>query len=58
MIPAFLADQFGAKNAGPTYGVILTAWGFAGVAGGLTFTSVYKAQKYFYPDDENSWLVY
>ncbi|KAJ3310658.1 hypothetical protein HDU76_003316, partial [Blyttiomyces sp. JEL0837] len=41
MIPAFLSDQFGSKNIGPTHGVILTAWAIAGVCGGLVFTAVY-----------------
>ncbi|KAJ3407899.1 hypothetical protein HDV05_005235 [Chytridiales sp. JEL 0842] len=42
MIPAFLADQFGSKNIGPTHGIILTAWSLAGVAGGILFTSLYS----------------
>lgn len=32
-MPAFAADFFGPKNIGPIYGLMLTAWGFAGVAG-------------------------
>ena len=44
-IPAFLADQFGSANVGATHGMILTAWAFAGVAGGLTFNAVYTSQK-------------
>jgi len=27
-MPAFAADYFGAKNVGPIYGLMLTAWGF------------------------------
>jgi len=42
IIPAFLADQFGSKNIGPTHGIILTAWASAGVFGGLIFTAVYN----------------
>jgi OFA family oxalate/formate antiporter-like MFS transporter len=34
-MPAFAADYFGAKNVGPIYGLMLTAWGFASVAGPL-----------------------
>ena len=45
IIPAFLADQFSSKNVGATHGVILTAWSFAGVVGGLVFTAVYNQQK-------------
>ncbi|MGD0939996.1 MAG: hypothetical protein ABR905_09800 [Terracidiphilus sp.] len=26
-MPAFAADYFGAKNVGPVYGLMLTAWG-------------------------------
>ncbi len=32
-MPAFTADFFGAKNVGSVYGLMLTAWGFAGVVG-------------------------
>ena len=32
-MPAFAADYFGAANVGSIYGLILTAWGFAGVLG-------------------------
>jgi MFS transporter, OFA family, oxalate/formate antiporter len=32
-MPAFVADYFGAENVGPIYGLMLTAWGFAGVLG-------------------------
>jgi OFA family oxalate/formate antiporter-like MFS transporter len=32
-MPAFAADLFGPKNVGPIYGLMLTAWGFAAVAG-------------------------
>ncbi len=34
-MPAFTADYFGAKNVGPIYGLMLTAWGFASVFGPL-----------------------
>jgi OFA family oxalate/formate antiporter-like MFS transporter len=34
-MPAFAADYFGAKNVGPIYGLMLTAWGTAGVVGPL-----------------------
>lgn len=32
-MPAFAADYFGAKNVGPIYGLMLTAWGFASAFG-------------------------
>ena len=32
-MPAFAADYFGSRDVGPIYGLMLTAWGFAGVAG-------------------------
>jgi OFA family oxalate/formate antiporter-like MFS transporter len=32
-MPAFAADLFGPKNVGSIYGLMLTAWGFAGVLG-------------------------
>ncbi len=34
-MPAFAADYFGAKNIGPIYGLMITAWGFAGAFGPL-----------------------
>jgi OFA family oxalate/formate antiporter-like MFS transporter len=32
-MPAFAADYFGPSNIGSIYGLMLTAWGFAGVVG-------------------------
>jgi MFS transporter, OFA family, oxalate/formate antiporter len=32
-MPAFSADYFGPKNVGSVYGLMLTAWGFAGIVG-------------------------
>jgi len=32
-MPAFAADYFGDENVGSIYGLMLTAWGFAGVVG-------------------------
>ena len=31
--PAFAADYFGPKNVGSVYGLMLTAWGVAGIVG-------------------------
>ena len=35
IMPAFAADYFGARNVGPIYGLMLTAWGFASAFGPL-----------------------
>jgi OFA family oxalate/formate antiporter-like MFS transporter len=32
-MPAYAADYFGSANVGSIYGLMLTAWGFAGVCG-------------------------
>jgi OFA family oxalate/formate antiporter-like MFS transporter len=32
-MPAFAADYFGSANVGSIYGLMLTAWGFAGLLG-------------------------
>jgi OFA family oxalate/formate antiporter-like MFS transporter len=32
-MPAFAADYFGPENVGSVYGLMLTAWGFAGLVG-------------------------
>jgi OFA family oxalate/formate antiporter-like MFS transporter len=34
-MPAFAAENFGPKNVGPIYGLMLTAWGFASAFGPL-----------------------
>jgi MFS family permease len=34
-MPAFVADYFGTRHMGANYGVMLTAWGAAGIAGPL-----------------------
>jgi len=39
-MPAFAADYFGAENVGSIYGLMLTAWGFAGVFGPLLIARV------------------
>ncbi|TPX34827.1 hypothetical protein SmJEL517_g02556 [Synchytrium microbalum] len=49
LIPAFLADMFGAKMTGATHGFILTAWSFDGVVGGLMFTAIYNSQIHKIP---------
>ena len=39
-MPAFVADYFGAENVGSIYGLMLTAWGFAGVLGPTLIASL------------------
>jgi len=39
-MPAFAADSFGPANIGRVYGVMLTAWGAAGVVGPLVFAQL------------------
>jgi OFA family oxalate/formate antiporter-like MFS transporter len=42
-MPAFAADYFGSKWVGPIYGLMLTAWGFAGVFGPLLIANMRQA---------------
>ena len=46
-MPAFAADSFGPKDIGKVYGVMLTAWGAAGVVGPLIFAKVKEATGSF-----------
>jgi OFA family oxalate/formate antiporter-like MFS transporter len=39
-MPAFTTDYFGAKNVGPIYGLLLTAWGFGSIPGPLITASI------------------
>jgi len=39
-MPAFAADYFGAKNVGPIYGLMLTAWSFASAFGPLLIATL------------------
>lgn len=39
-MPAFAADYFGAENVGSIYGLMLTAWGFAGLFGPMLIASI------------------
>jgi OFA family oxalate/formate antiporter-like MFS transporter len=39
-MPAWVADYFGADNVGSIYGLMLTAWGFAGVLGPMLIASL------------------
>ncbi|KAI9002126.1 major facilitator superfamily domain-containing protein [Hyaloraphidium curvatum] len=40
VIPAFLADMFGAQNVGATHGIILTTWSLGGVVGAIVYNSI------------------
>ena len=42
-MPAFAADYFGARNVGPIYGLMLTAWGFASAFGPLLIAHTREA---------------
>ncbi len=42
-MPAFNADYFGSKNVGMIYGLMITAWGFAGVLGPQLISIMYDA---------------
>lgn len=42
-LPAFLGDLFGTKQLGAIHGMILTAWGLAGIAGPTIYDVVLKS---------------
>lgn len=44
-MPAFNADYFGSKNVGMIYGLMITAWGFAGVLGPQLISIIYDATR-------------
>ena len=46
-MPAFAADYFGAENVGSIYGLMLTAWGFAGVFGPMLIASIRQATGHY-----------
>jgi OFA family oxalate/formate antiporter-like MFS transporter len=39
-MPAFAADRFGAENVGSIYGLMLTAWSFAGLLGPMLIAAL------------------
>ena len=43
MIPAILADHYGMPNISKIHGAVLSAWGFAGLAGNQAAMAVSKA---------------
>src|SRR6185369_17847047 len=46
-MPAFAADFFGARNVGSIYGLMLTAWGFAGLLGSTLIAHVRQSTGYY-----------
>ena len=46
-MPAFAADYFGAENVGSIYGLMLTAWGFAGVFGPLLIARIRQSTGHY-----------
>jgi OFA family oxalate/formate antiporter-like MFS transporter len=46
-MPAFAADFFGPRNVGPIYGLMLTAWGLAGVVGPTLIAYVRQSTGYY-----------
>ena len=46
-MPAFIADCFGARHVGQVYGLMLTAWGMAAIAGPLLMASVFDATGHY-----------
>ena len=46
-MPAFVADYFGTKWVGSIYGLMLTAWGFAGVFGPLLIANIRQATGHY-----------
>jgi OFA family oxalate/formate antiporter-like MFS transporter len=45
-MPAFAADSFGPANIGKIYGIMLTAWGAAGIVGPLVFAEIKSIAVY------------
>ena len=46
-MPAFAADYFGAENVGSIYGLMLTAWGFAGVFGPMLIAGIRQSTGHY-----------
>ncbi|PYL66970.1 MAG: MFS transporter [Verrucomicrobia bacterium] len=46
-MPAFAADFFGARNVGSIYGLMLTAWGLAGLLGPTLIAHVRQSTGYY-----------
>ncbi len=46
-MPAFAADYFGPENVGSVYGLMLTAWGFAGVLGPTLIANIRQSTGHY-----------
>jgi len=46
-MPAFAADYFGAKDVGSIYGMMLTAWGVAGMFGPTIIAQVRQTTGHY-----------
>jgi OFA family oxalate/formate antiporter-like MFS transporter len=46
-MPAFAADYFGSRNVGSIYGLMLTAWGSAGLLGPTTIAYVRQSTGHY-----------
>ncbi|MFY9792850.1 MAG: OFA family MFS transporter [Candidatus Sulfotelmatobacter sp.] len=46
-MPAFAADYFGSENVGSIYGLMLTAWGFAGVLGPTLIARIRQSSGHY-----------
>ncbi len=46
-MPAFAADYFGPENVGSIYGLMLTAWGFAGVFGPMLIAHIRQTTGHY-----------
>ena len=46
-MPAYAADYFGSANVGSIYGLMLTAWGLAGVCGPTLIAHVRQSTGYY-----------
>jgi MFS transporter, OFA family, oxalate/formate antiporter len=46
-MPAFVTDYFGAQDVGSIYGLMLTAWGAAGVVGPTLVAQVRQATGHY-----------
>ena len=59
-LPAYVRDLFGAKDFGPIYGRLLTAWSVAGVAGPLLVNYIrrYRIDHGVSPADAYSTVLY
>jgi len=46
-MPAFATDYFGPTNIGSIYGLMLTAWGFAGVFGPMLIANIRESSGHY-----------